>query len=55
MKQNKKKKTIQLDSEIHAKLKTYCDDNSLKINLFVEKLISNNIRSLIADKQSKTT
>jgi hypothetical protein len=47
MKQDKKKKTIQLDSDVHAALKTYCDDNSLKINLFVEKLILNTIRSLI--------
>ena len=51
MKQDKKVKTINVDADLHEKLKEYCYQNSLKINLFVERLISKSIGSL---NESKT-
>ena len=53
MKNNKEVKTIQINKDLHTELKQYCNDNSLKLNLFVEKLISNNIRSLNGSNQTK--
>ena len=32
-------KAIQVDSNIHNKLKQYCDDNGLRLQRLVEKLI----------------
>lgn len=46
MKNNKKVKTIQISEETHTILVNYCNENSLKINLFVDKVLSNTIRSL---------
>lgn len=47
MKQDKKVKTLNIDAVLHNKLKEFCNENSFKINLFVEKLISKAIRSSI--------
>jgi hypothetical protein len=45
MKQDKKVKTINVSEKLHTELKDFCNQNSYKINLFVEKIISNAIRS----------
>jgi hypothetical protein len=46
MKINKKVKTIQISEQTHSEIVKYCNENSLKINLFVDKILSNTIRSL---------
>ena len=46
MKINKKVKTIQISEQTHTEIVKYCNENSLKINLFVDKILSNTIRSL---------
>lgn len=52
MKQDKKVKTLNIDAKLHNELKEYCNEHSLKINLFVEKLISKSIRSLSESTKS---
>lgn len=39
-----KTKAVQLDENIHEQLKKYCDENGLKLQRFVEKLIINEIK-----------
>lgn len=46
MKSNKKVKTFQVKEETHRIIVKYCADNSLKINLFVDKLLLNAIRNI---------
>lgn len=36
-------KAIQIDIKMHEQLKQYCNDNGLKIQKLVEKLIKNEI------------
>jgi hypothetical protein len=36
-------KSIQLDPEVHDRLKQYCDLNGLKLQIFVENLIISKI------------
>jgi len=55
MKQDKKVKTINLNAELHEELKNFCNENSYKINLFVERLISKAIRSQFEQEQKLTT
>lgn len=38
-----KTKAVQIDEPIHTQLKQYCDDNGLKLQKWVEKLIINEI------------
>jgi len=54
MKQDKKVKTINVSEKLHTDLKEFCNDNSLKINLFVEKLISNAIRTFNEQRKQST-
>jgi hypothetical protein len=49
----KKVKTFQDNEEIHNVIVKYCNDNSLKINLFVEKLLINAMRNLNEPTKSK--
>ena len=37
-------KAIQIDIKIHEQLKQYCDDNGLKMQKLIEKLIINEIK-----------
>lgn len=46
MKNNKKFKTLQIDSEVHDEVIRYCKDNGLKINFFVEKSLKNTMKEL---------
>lgn len=39
-------KSIQIDPEIHKQLKKHCDDNGLKLQKLVEKLIINEIKKV---------
>ena len=41
---NKMKKSIIIKEEVHTQLKKYCDENSLKLQKFVENLILKNIK-----------
>lgn len=50
MKNNKKIKTLQISEETHIVIVQYCNANSLKINLFVDKLLSSTMRNLIEQK-----
>lgn len=54
MKQDKKVKTINVDADLHEEFKEYCYQNSLKINLFVERLISKSIRNLNESTKQRT-
>ena len=46
MKNNKKVKTFQIEETIHDEITRYCRDNCLKINQFVEKLLTTAMRNL---------
>lgn len=46
MKINKKVKTVQISEDTHELLVKYCNEQGLKINVFVDKTLSNTIRSL---------
>lgn len=37
-------KAVQIDIKIHEQLKQYCNDNGLKMQKLIEKLIINEIR-----------
>lgn len=50
MKNNKKFKTLQINSEVHDEVVRYCKENGLKISFFVEKLLTNAMRNLNAIK-----
>lgn len=52
MKINKRVKTFQVDEEIHNEITHYCRENCLKINQFVEKLLTTAMRNL-NEKQEK--
>lgn len=39
-------KNLKINREVHAKLKSYCKENGLKIFAFVEKLILTNCRNI---------
>lgn len=52
MKTNKKVKTFQVSEKTHGDIVKYCLENSLKINPFVDKLLSNAIRSLNESKSN---
>lgn len=54
MKQDKKVKTINVSEDLHKELKVFCNENSYKINLFVEKLISKAIRNLNESTKPRT-
>jgi hypothetical protein len=45
-------KAIQIDIKIHEQLKQYCDDNGLKMQKLIEKLIINEIKRNIQDNKS---
>lgn len=47
-----KTKAVQLDETIHNQLKKYCDENGLKLQRFVEKLIINEIKKDNRDLQN---
>lgn len=38
------RKTLIISTETHQKLKEYCNNNSIKLNEWVEKLILNEIK-----------
>jgi hypothetical protein len=38
-------KAIQIDIKIHEQLKQYCNDNGLKMQKLIEKLIINDIKN----------
>ena len=42
-KYNSDKTFIQISKKLHIKLKEYCKINNIKIGIFIEKLISDNI------------
>ena len=47
-------KAIQIDIKIHEQLKQYCNDNGLKMQKLIEKLIINEInRNLQNNKSNK--
>lgn len=37
-------KTLKISNELHEKLKEYCKHRNLKMNLWVETLIKNNVK-----------
>lgn len=53
MKNNKKMKTLQISEQTHTELVNYCNENSLKITLFVDKILSNTIRGLNERKETQ--
>lgn len=52
MKNNKKVKTFQVSEEVHSAIVQHCNEHSLKINLFVEKILTTAIRSLSESTKS---
>lgn len=46
MKNNKKVKTFQVNELIHDEIVRHCNEHCLKINQFVEKLLTNAMRNL---------
>ena len=47
-------KAIQIDIKIHEQLKQYCNDNGLKMQKLIEKLIINEInRNLQGNKPNR--
>jgi hypothetical protein len=40
-------KSIQINYQLHAEIKKYCDDNGLKLQKFVEKLIKDGLSKSI--------
>lgn len=55
MKQTKKFKTLQIDSEVHSEVNRYCKENGLKISFFVEKSLKNTMENLkIESRKSRT-
>jgi hypothetical protein len=45
-------KAIQIDLKIHEQLKQYCNDNGLKMQKLIEKLIINETKGNIQDNKS---
>jgi hypothetical protein len=45
-------KAIQIDIKIHEQLKQYCDDNGLKMQKLIEKLIIKQIENEYQSKNS---
>jgi len=45
-------KAIQIDIKIHEQLKQYCNDNGLKMQKLIEKLIINETKGNIQDNKS---
>ena len=43
-------KNLKIGEESHAKLKAYCNENGLKIYSFVEKLINDNCKVTVEEK-----
>lgn len=43
-------KNLKISEDSHAKLKVYCEENGLKIFAFIEKLINENCRIIIDEK-----
>ena len=43
-------KNLKISEDSHAKLKSYCQDNGLKIFAFIEKLIHDNCRIVTEEK-----
>ena len=43
-------KNLKISDSSHAKLKLYCQENGLKIFAFVEKLIHDNCRVVVEEK-----
>lgn len=43
-------KNLKISAEIHAKLKSYCNKNGLKIFAFIEKLIQENCKTISNEK-----
>lgn len=37
-------KTLKISKDVHKKLKDYCKNNNLKMNLWVENIIKNNLK-----------
>jgi hypothetical protein len=54
MKQDKKFKTLQIDSIIHDVVVRYCKENGLKISFFVEKSLINTMRNLNEPTKTRT-
>ena len=52
MKVNRKIKTFQVSEDTHKLVADYCNDNSLKINPFVDKLLTNVMRNLNEKQKS---
>ena len=48
-------KSVQLDSQLHAELKQYCNDRGLKLQKLIENLIKNELSKGIQsnNRQSK--
>lgn len=46
-------KTLQISEQTHTELVNYCNENSLKITLFVDKILSNTIRGLNERKETQ--
>lgn len=47
-----RKKVIQINIKIHEQLKQYCDDNGLKMQKLIEKLIINEINRNLQNNES---
>jgi hypothetical protein len=43
-------KNLKINEDSHTKLKKYCHENGLKIFAFIEKLINDNCKTIIDDK-----
>lgn len=47
-------KSIQVSSELHAKVKEYCSKNGLKLQMFVEKLIKDGLSKSVRSDSGKS-
>jgi len=39
-------KTLKINPELHKKLKKYCNENGLKLNIWIEKQLEKTINSI---------
>ncbi len=54
MKNSKKVKTFQVSEIIHDEIVRHCNEHCLKINQFVEKLLTNAMRNLNESTKPRT-
>ena len=43
-------KTVKISPELHKKIKTFCDKNGLKLNIWIEKKLTEIIEKIIKEE-----